>query len=159
MRGTFVITDPCYLKHSYPLQQRSTIYGDWSCMIYKGDRKKNILPKEWDKYYFKFFKEYNSEPLISNEEERNKRYEEYKAFKYNWLKENCLGEFCADAGEVGIFFWETMNPTDRKWCEEHPWCAVVIKDFEGEITFEVEDNTVFVVGKGNFNFFSTQSGL
>lgn len=159
LKGTFVITDPCYVKHSYPLKKRNTIYGDWSCMVYKGNRKENTLPKQWDEFYFKFFKEYNSEPLVSNEEKRKKKYEEYKVKKENWLKENCIGEFTADAGEVGIFNWNTMTPEDRKWCEEHPWCATIIKNFDGEINFEVENDTLYVVGKGNFDFFSTQSGF
>ena len=159
---TFVITDPCYL-HGYPtdspLMRRSTIYGDWSCMVYKGDRKENTLYKQWNETYFNFFKEYNSEPLLSNEEDRVKKFEEFKSFKENWLKENCLGEFCADAGEVGIFNWKTMEPQHREWCETHPWCAAIIRDFKGNVNFEVEHDTVFVVGKGNFDFFSIQSGF
>ena len=159
IRVTLVITDPCYLKHSDTLMKRSTIYGDWSCMVYKGDREENILPKQWDEEYFKFFYEYNHEPLMSNPEERKMRYEEFKTFKKNWLKANCLGEFCADAGMVGVYNWNTMHPKDREWCESHPWCAAIIKDFTGDVEFEIEDESVYVVGKGNFDFFSIQSGL
>ena len=154
-----VITDPCYLEHSSSLMKRSTIYGDWSCMVYKGNRKDNTLYEQWNETYFKFFYEYNSKPLINNPEDRKKRLEEFKAFKEKWLKEHCLGEFCADAGAVGVFSWNTMDPKDREWCKEHPWCAAIIEDFTGDVEFEVEDETVYVVGKGNFDFFSTQSGF
>ena len=37
---TLVITDPCYIKNSGRATKyidRNTIYGDWSCMCYKGD--------------------------------------------------------------------------------------------------------------------------
>ena len=39
---TLVITDPCYIKKSPGVTKyldRSTIYGDWSCMCYKGDKE------------------------------------------------------------------------------------------------------------------------
>lgn len=156
---TLVITDPYYLKDSYALMKRNTIYGDWSCMVYKGKREENSLPKQWDEKYFKFFSEYNSKPLIYSLYEREKRRIEFKEFKKKWLNEHCLGEFCADTGMVGVFNWNIMHPKDREWCKNHPWCAAIIENFSGDIDFEVEDKSVYVVGKGNFDFFSTQSGL
>jgi hypothetical protein len=153
---TIVITDPCYLESRPPLKRRDTIYGDWSCMVYKGDRKENTLPEEWDEKYFAFFSSYNSG---LTEKEKEKKYKEFMAFKDKWLEDNCLGEFCADGGEVAVFDWDSLSQTDKDWCKSHPWCAAIIKDFTGHVDFEVEDDCVFVVGKGNFNFFSIQSGL
>ena len=69
---TLVITDPCYIKKSPGVTKyfdRSTIYGDWSCMCYKGDKEEaKKKSKEWDNYYFNFFNTYNFGDL--NKEEK-----------------------------------------------------------------------------------------
>ena len=69
---TLVITDPCYIKKSPSVTKyldRSTIYGDWSCMCYKGDKEEaKKKSKEWDNYYFNFFNTYNFGDL--NKEEK-----------------------------------------------------------------------------------------
>ena len=39
---TLVITDPCYIRNSDNATKyidESTIYGDWSCMCYKGSKE------------------------------------------------------------------------------------------------------------------------
>lgn len=78
-----------------------------------------------------------------------------------------IGSFCADSGMVcvaEINEWKRYSPDVDKWAAEHDWCATIIKNFEGDIWFEVEntsfeeetdgqmrvveDYTVHVVGSG-----------
>lgn len=112
---------------------RDTLYGDWSCTTYDAD---------------------------THEE---------------------LGEFCADAGMVGVFLLDEVlkyNP-DFDYHIECPWTTTLIRDFDGEIDFEIvhtegiyeddtkfhskgekwEDDSVSVVGKGNINFETHQTGF
>ena len=154
---TIVITDPCYIKDTNPIMHSSTIYGDWSCMVYKGDLDTCTLPREWNKEYFDFFNKYNS---TNDSEVKDELRENYVKFRNNWLaKEEVLGEFCADAGEVGVFMYNSLSDKDKKWIEERPHCATIIEGFKGTVSIETIDEEVHVIGKGNFNFFSTQSGL
>jgi hypothetical protein len=88
-----------------------------------------------------------------------------------------IGTFCADAGFVGIFDLKevmTYNPSFN-YHTERPWTTTLIKDFEGDVWFEVKeeydeeygyDYLVEVVGEGRniktgerIEFRSTQTGL
>lgn len=92
-----------------------------------------------------------------------------------------IGEFCADAGMVGVFLLDEVlkyNP-DFDYHTARPWTTTLIKGFDGEVKFEVvhtegvydedtpwckkgekwEDDEVQVVGKGNINFVGKQTGL
>lgn len=86
-----------------------------------------------------------------------------------------LGKFCADAGLVGVFLLDEVlkyNP-DYKDHLEKDWTTTLIKDFHGEImiketikkyedeeTGEVgECSTVSVIGNGNINFETVQTGF
>lgn len=112
---------------------RDTLYGDWSCTTYNSDTHEKI------------------------------------------------GEFCADAGMVGVFLLDEVlkyNP-DFNYHIERPWTTTLIKDFDGEIDFEIihtegvyeddtefhskgdrwEDDSVIVVGRGNINFETRQTGF
>lgn len=158
---TIVITDPCYIKKSSPLIKTSTIYGDWSCMVYPGKMGENKDPEEWDEKYFKHYNEYN----FSNktEEEKEKMRNDWKWFKARWKEEHTLGEFCADAGEVGVFIWNRLSDDDKNWIREHDWCAAVIENVTGRIGFRTitqdGNRSRHVVCMGQTNFFTTQSGL
>lgn len=112
---------------------RDTLYGDWSCATYNSDTKEK------------------------------------------------LGEFCADAGMVAVFLLDEVlkyNP-DFDYHITRPWTTTLIKDFNGEVDFEIlessgvyeedtewykkgeewTDTEVSVVGKGNINFETHQTGL
>ena len=112
---------------------RDTLYGDWSCTTYDSDTKEK------------------------------------------------LGEFCADAGMVGVFLLDEVmkyNP-DFDYHINRPWTTTLIKDFDGEVDFEIvetsgvyeedtewykkgeewTDREVSVIGKGNINFETHQTGL
>jgi flagellar biosynthesis GTPase FlhF len=93
-------------------------------------------------------------------EEKDVMLAEHKKFREEWGK-NILGEFCADAGKVGVFEWDKLGEKNQKWVTDHPWCAAVIKDFDGDVEFELIDESVHVVGtteNHTNDFFSTQSG-
>lgn len=151
-KGNIIITDPCYIirkdsndwsKCGYGNNMkalgienylcRDTIYGDWSCTTFNSDTKKAI------------------------------------------------GEFCADAGMVAVFLLDEVlayNP-DFDLYETKPWTTTLIKDFDGDIEINIihiegvydddtewhskgdkwEDDEVRVIGKGNINFETHQTGL
>ena len=182
-QGTIVITDPCYLAHGndkldlweasgygedlsvFGCSQwisENTIYGDWSCTTYKGD---SATLQE-------FFKKASviQEPLykdFASREElfrvRDTVYDELDklAKSYGGLTE--LGHFCADAGMVCVVYLDELlkvNPGFKKWAEEHTWCATIIENFDGDVYYEVdEDMDAHIVGKGNIDFYTTQTGL
>lgn len=157
-KGTLVITDPCYMKRSSSLMERGTIYGDWTCMVYKGsidDSEMVEKVSEWGKKYLEFWHKVNN----ALGEERKNLVDEFDSFKHIWLKENTYGEFTADAGLVGIFDWDKLDSSDMKWIVLHPWCVTVIDDFDGDVEFNVVGNSVHIIGTGNKPFFSTQSGF
>ncbi|RHS68261.1 hypothetical protein DW954_02685 [Clostridium sp. AM45-5] len=151
-KGDIIITDPCYIirensddwtkcgcgdfmedlgiKHYLC---RDTIYGDWSCTTFNLDTKKEI------------------------------------------------GEFCADAGLVAVFLLDEVlayNP-DFDWYESKPWTTTLIRDFDGDIEMKVihtegvydedtkwykkgekwTDDSLSVVGTGNINFETHQTGF
>lgn len=143
-KGDIIITDPCYIlkrEDDYDISkcpsliQRGTIYGDWGCTVFQDD----ILDKE-----------------------------------------HTLGEFCADGGEVCVVLAEEVekyNPEKLKNLGN--WCYTRIPNFDGKVRFEVEEESgvyentnnwhtkgetwkqynVHVVGRGNINFKSYQTGL
>lgn len=76
-----------------------------------------------------------------------------------------IGNFCADAGLVAVFLLEDIlkyNP-DYNIESEKEYAATLIKNFHGtvmlECTGEGWDKTVQVVGDGNINFESRQTGF
>lgn len=159
---TIVITDPCYIKKSSPLIKTSTIYGDWSCMVYPGKMGENKDPEEWDENYFKYYNEYNFSGKTGEEKEKMRN--DWKWYKMRWKEEHTLGEFCADAGEVGVFIWNGLSDDDKNWIREHDWCAAVIENVSGYLGFKTvtqEDGnrSRHVVCIGDTNFFTVQSGL
>lgn len=153
---TLVITDPCYLRPKQPLMSTSTIYGDWSCMVYSGKLEDNGLPKKWWEYYREFWAGYNQH---KTKEELEILRTKFKALKEEWSK-NILGEFCADSGQVAVFDYDTLSEKQREWLEEHSWCATIIKNFTGTIKFyDSSKETRHVIGEGDKPFFSVQSGF
>lgn len=159
---TLVITDPCYIEHTVGSKfiEESTIYGDWSCMCYRGDelfaREK---AKEWDEIYFEFFRKYNSidNSTELNKAEKKKINEEFIAAKNKFIEENCYGEFCADSGMVAVFDYNKLHEKDKMFVDEHPWCACIIPNYTGEFDYIIDEhNNAHIVGE---IFYTMQSGL
>ena len=186
-KGTIIITDPCYLDSDMPESSTSerwwdmvqygdnleatgiehyicedTLYGDWSCHTYKGtlDEIKRVR-KTWDEFYFTFFAKYNSPNITA--EEKAKLLEEYKQFEKKFKTEHTLGSFCADAGMVCVVYLKDVlkfNPNFKEWASKHSWCATIIENFDGNVEYEIdEDDAAHIVGTGNINFYTSQSGL
>ena len=157
-KDTIVITDPCYLKDSHPEMEASTLYGDWSCMVYPGILEEDTLHQEWNEHYLEAWDACNNPNLT--QEEKDKINEEFQAFAKEWKENKILGRFCADGGEVAVFLWHRLTEKDQDWVRKHPWCCTVIEDFTGTIEFyDSDDETRHVIGKGNKPFFSVQSGF
>ena len=94
-----------------------------------------------------------------------------------------IGEFCADAGLVSILSLDEVkayNPDIEKWCEEHKWCATIIRDFTGKAQIKVgfsdgdkkdeEDEPIYyefycyvegegLKDEGSINFYGGQTGF
>lgn len=112
---------------------------------------------------------------------RDTLYGDWSCTTYNSDTNDVLGRFCADAGMVGVFLLDEVlkyNP-DFNYHIERPWTTTLIKDFDGEIDFKIvhtegvyedytefhskgdkwEDDSVIVIGKGNINFKTRQTGF
>lgn len=148
-----------------------TEYGDWSCTTIKNDEKSQIAIKEIQDNYFEAFNAYNFEKDKEKAEKLQAKGKEIRE-KY---KDLILGSFCADAGLVSVFLLDEVlayNP-DFDYHKERNWTTTLIKDFDGDIDIthrEFEyidedtgekktDSEVSVIGKGNIDFYTTQTGL
>lgn len=178
--GTIIITDPCYIVKDNDWDKcdcgdnmerlgftnyicGSTIYGDWSCFTYKGSEPNGEVIDSWGDIYLRFFGDYNSEEYRNNPEKRKELYDTFVKSKQDFLSKYCYGEFCADAGMVGVFDLDEVrkyNPDIDEWIASHKWCVTVIPDFDGEVEYTIdEDNEVHIIGTGNIGFYTTQSGF
>lgn len=180
-KGTIIITDPCYLgsgnkflesidhwyeetdlgEHLHKIGltsyiSESTLYGDWSCFTYKGT-KEEALPKikEWNTFYFNFI---TDKCNLDSDKVQSLYNEERETFVNN----NTYGEFCADSGQVCVCYLEEVlkfNPNFKEWADSHKWCVTIIENFDGDVTYEHEDDSAHIIGVGNINFYTSQSGL
>lgn len=144
--GDIIITDPCYIAKD----------NDW--------------PDFLDDVY-------NGENAIKNFIERDTIYGDWSCTTFNMITKKPIGKFCADAGMVGVFILSEVleyNPLFN-YHTEKPWTTTLIKDFDGDIWFEVEeeydeeygyDYSVHVIGKGTniktgerIEFKTSQTGL
>lgn len=200
--GDIIITDPCYIvidrdettapkwedffshksMREYPdynldtdyseqFEQDSSRYhqarGDWEIKH----------PDDWDicSYGSKMYR-----LGLRNYMARDTLYGDWSCTTYDSDTQKELGRFCADAGLVSVFLLDEIlkyNP-DFNYHVERPWTTTLIKDFKGDVHFEVinlsdnEDSEskwdyeVRVIGKGinmktgePLNFFTTQTGL
>lgn len=122
---------------------------------------------------------------ITNYMSRDTIFGDWSCWVYDTQTKQPIGEFCADSGMVCVAElseWRKYNPAIDCFITEHDWCIAVIKNFEGDIWFEVEDTsfemkdektgqkriikdyTVHVVGSGTkdgkpFNFKTGMSGI
>lgn len=182
-KGTIVITDPCYLmkdntedweKSGYGQDlsvigltdyiSEETLYGDWSCMTYKGtEEETSNLIIEWDRMYFEFFNTYNFGGLL--EEDKTILYKKFEEDKAKFKEVNTLGEFCADAGMVCVAYLDEVLKYNPEFtiCLEKDGVVTVINEFDGDIDYIIEgegnESALHLVGIGNVNFFTSQSGL
>lgn len=181
-KGTIIITDPCYLDQGmdqnlweasdygedlsvFGCSQwicRDTLYGDWSCTTYQTNPEKfaEFLKKANDLYS----KLDNCKPTDLNFETlKDYIYMQVDKLADQYGEAPVLGRFCADAGMVCVVYLDEIlkvNPNFAAWAKEHPWCVTIIKDFDGEVRYEIDDiNEAHIAGRGNIEFYTTQTGL
>jgi hypothetical protein len=130
-KGDIIITDPCYIIP---------------------DNESN----DWERCDFGE----NMEVLgIKNYICRDTIYGDWSCTTFNKRDEE-IGQFCADAGMVGVFLLKEVLKYNPKFDYhiKRKWTTTWIKKFDGEINFEIVDDEVSVVGSGNINFYTRQTG-
>lgn len=143
-KGDVIITDPCYIIR----KENELTEDDWEACGY-GD--------------------YMEDLGIKNYLCRDTIYGDWSCTTFRTENDEVLGEFCADAGLVAVFLLDEVlayNP-DFNYHIERPWTTTLIKDFDGEIEIDVVeineddyyDDEVRVIGTGNINFYTTQTGF
>ena len=127
-KGTIVITDPCYLdngENNLDLWEASgygedlsvlgcsqwisegTIYGDWSCTTYKGDKEKlSEFFKKASKIQEPLWKDFDSEEELVKV--RDAVYENLNELEESYGGLTELGKFCADAGMVCVVYLDEV---------------------------------------------------
>lgn len=112
---------------------------------------------------------------------RNTIYGDWSCTTFNENTDEPIGDFCADSGMVAVLELDEVlkyNP-DFNYHIEKPWTTTLIKNFTGDVWFEIEhtegeyednseyhkkgdkwsNDTVHVIGKGNINFITNQTGF
>jgi len=144
-KGDIIITDPCYITKDDT--------NDWELCEYGENMEKLGI-----KTYLT----------------RNTIYGDWSCTTFNSDTHEPIGQFCADAGLVSVFLLDEVlkyNP-NFDYHLNRPWTTTLIKDFDGEIEINVIgveykneegyteiDEEVRVIGKGNINFYTTQTGF
>ena len=159
---TLVITDPCYMtddcddfETAYsPLICRSTIYGDWSCFVFRGNEEDAEEGLElWNEVQRGIFDDLNKQGYNY----KGALGKMYDLAKKTFIKEHCFGEFCADAGMVAVYDMDNLPEDKKQFCKDYPWCACVIENYTGPVSYIIDDNDqAHIVGNG---FYSAQSGF
>ena len=89
-------------------------------------------------------------------------YGDWSCHTFNCDTEQPIGEFCADAGMVGVFLLSEVlayNP-EFDYHLNRKWTTTLIEDFHGEVEIYTDKNgDVRVKGTGNINFITGQTGF
>jgi len=154
-KGDIIITDPCYIMRAKHHGTTPITEDDWNACNYGENME--VLG----------IKTYLTSDTI---------YGDWSCTTVNKDTDEPIGGFCADAGLVSVFLLDEVlayNP-DFDYHIKKPFTTTLIKDFDGDIEIEVvdvkyededyegvivEDQEVQVIGRGNINFFTTQSGF
>lgn len=187
-KGDIIITDPCYIMRrdnrgngnrddwdrcNYgdnmevlgikTFLTSGTEYGDWSCTTVKDTPESVKFLNKYNENYMKLWNAHNNPK--GKDEELIKTLEAEREELEKTAKEFHLGSFCADAGLVSVFLLSEVlayNP-EFDYHLNKPWTTTLIKDFDGDVEIthrgEGEEREVSVVGKGNINFYTTQTGF
>lgn len=171
---TILITDPCYVSDAEPEEWKKkydpylvkdTLYGDWSCRVYKGNKEElEHIINEWDVFYGDWWKRWNFEALT--EEKKEKLRKELNEKEAEYKKRYSYGSFCADAGMVAVYDADKLPTEVIEELKKKSWCACFIENYSGPIRYVVEEHvdeddghkycTAHIEGDG---FYSSQSGF
>ncbi len=145
-KGDIIITDPSYIIRTEYHGTEPITENDWETCSY-GE---------------------NMEVLgIKNYICRDTLYGDWSCTTFNSDTKESIGNFCLDAGMVAVFLLDEVlkyNP-NFDYHINKPWTTTLIKNFDGEVNFEVvhtdrfKDYSVEVIGKGNINFIGKQTGF
>lgn len=179
--GDIIITDPCYIikeqdmstkpkwddfmdRPSYAGMSREQLVD---CGFFEMQKKLNEAQKEWEKLNLDDWElcEYGEDMSligIENCVTSDTGYGDWSCTVFEEKSNKKLGEFCADSGMVGVFLLDDILKYNPKfdYHTEKPWTTTLIKDFHGEVDIITNENgDVVVVGAGNINFKSKQTGF
>lgn len=168
-KGDIIITDPCYIIKSpedyakelgipfpaYPKYTEDIKAYDKAMSEYRSFTNKY---DDWGKCDYGDnmevlgFSNYISESTIYDD----------KMFSATVDLKN-IGGFCADAGMVAVFLLDEVlkyNP-NFDYHINRLWTTTLIKDFDGEVEYYIDDaeGEAHIIGTGNVNFFTTQTGF
>lgn len=163
IKGDILITDPCYWMKDEdyekyciecdsvsllnPIENMQgmfapTLVGDWSCSVFKID-----IPM-------------SSEALINIVQDSLKYGKE--------LPGRVVGKFTADSGLVSVSeyneIWDYNKNKAEELVDKIPWTNTILNDFDGDIVFTefYRGNDIeplrCIVGTGNYNFYTIQTG-
>lgn len=182
-KGTIIITDPCYITSSHDDWHKcsygdnmevfginhyiteNTLYGDWSCTVYEIENPKKTVDDlaVIASHYNKRCEELGGWRNITEEQDEALCGECNSMQDALNLEPTEIGSFCADAGLVSVFLLDEVrayNPNIDTWIDEHSWCVTVVKDFDGDVEYYVDEaGDAHIIGVGSTNFFTTQTGL
>ena len=146
-KGSIIITDPCYICLD---EDWDNLAGDCDMDLMSIGMKDSICEStiygDWSCTTFSCKKQ---DPI-----------EARKSYLTGCENPFEYGRFCADAGMVCVCYVKDLLIYNPKFFEEcGQWCYTLIPDFEGEVEYCVDDEEAFIIGKGNKNFFTCQTGL
>lgn len=134
-----------------------TIYGDWSCTTWSTPRKD--VAAQLEELCELQRKQYELRKQYGEDSAQSKIYDD-KMFSATVDLKN-IGEFRADAGMVAVFLLDEVlkyNP-NFDYHINRLWTTTLIKDFDGEVEYYIDDAGAHIIGTGNVNFFTTQTGF
>lgn len=137
----------------------STIYGDWSCTTWSTPRKD--VAAQLEELCVLQRKQYELRKQYGEDSVQSKIYDD-KMFSATIDLKN-IGGFCADAGMVAVFSLDEVlkyNP-NFDYHINRLWTTTLIKDFDGEVEYYIDEaeGDAHIIGTGNVNFFTTQTGF
>ena len=135
-----------------------TLQAEWDAYHKANDKWHSVPHSDWERCDFGDEMEVLG---INTYLSRDTIYGDWSCTTFNADTKEPIGEFCADAGMVGVFLLDEVLKYNPKFNYhiERPWTTTLIKDFEGEIDIVEIDEEVQVIGKGNINFVGKQTGL
>lgn len=178
--GDIIITDPCYIakkrdestrpkwdefmdRPSYQGMSREELNA---CGFFEKHKKMQEAQEAWDKEHPRDWivcecGEDMSALGLKNYLSASTGYGDWSCTTFNSNTNEEIGNFCADAGMVGVFLLDEVleyNPDFTEYIKK-TWTTTVIKDFHGTVKIAREGETVYVLGEGNINFVTKQTGL
>ena len=165
---TIVITDPCYVSEAdcedwrkiyEPYIVKNTLYGDWSCNVFKGERKDlDQIMKSWNEFADDWWERSNNPD--NTVEEKCKLDKELEDKIAEYTEKYVIGKFCADAGMVAVYDADKLPYEVIADLKSTPYCACFIENYTGPIRYEIEKHTdkdgrkykiAYITGDGFFS--------